>query len=106
MIDEKRLTQALQYLASTDEDCATLYAEKEAAEFKAQAIKDTLFMHLEGSVASRTAEAGTSKVYADAMAEYFNASRKFKAMENKRKTQTIVIDTWRSLNASRRTGNI
>jgi hypothetical protein len=99
MIDEKRLTQALTYLANTDD-------EMESAEFKAKATKDTVFRHLEGSVADRSAEAGSSQVYKEAMNDYFSLLRRYDAMKNKRATQIVVIDTWRSLNASRRTGNI
>jgi hypothetical protein len=106
MIDEKRLTQALTYLANTDEECASLRAEMEQAEFKAKAVKDTVFRHLEGSVADRTAAAGSSEVYKEAMNDYFSLLRRYDAMKNKRSTQIVVIDTWRSLNASRRQGNV
>jgi SOS response regulatory protein OraA/RecX len=107
MIDEARLAKALTYLATTDEPCAELRTDMERAEFKAKAIKDTLFRLTEGrSVADRQAEAGTAAQYTDAMDAYFDAMQQYEAMRNKRTTESIVVETWRSLNASRRQGNV
>jgi hypothetical protein len=106
MIDEDRLGLSLRYLATTDEKVADRRVEMERAEFKAKAIKDTLFRHLEGSVADRQAEAGASEEYRVAMDKYFEALREYEAMNNKRKTEAIVVDAWRSLNAARRQGNV
>lgn len=106
MISDKRLEQALTHLAKTDEPCAAARAEMERAEFKAKAIKDALFKRLEGSVADRTAEAGASDEYSAAMADYFAKLHEYEAMRNKRSTEAIVVDVWRSINASRRQGNV
>jgi hypothetical protein len=107
MIDESRLAKALTYLATTDEPCAQLRTDMERAEFKAKAIKDVMFRHIEGrSVADRQAEAGTAEEYTEAMDAYFDTMQKYEAMRNKRTTETIVVETWRSLNASRRQGNV
>jgi hypothetical protein len=40
------------------------------------------------------------------MNAYFDTMQKYEAMRNKRTTETIVVETWRSLNASRRQGNV
>jgi hypothetical protein len=106
MIDEDRLGLSLRYLATTDEKVADLRVAMERAEFRAKAIKDTLFRHLDGSVADRQAEAGASNEYKAAMEDYFAALREYDAMNNKRKTEAIVVDAWRSLNAARRQGNV
>jgi hypothetical protein len=37
---------------------------------------------------------------------YFTALQEFLAMKNKRSTESIVVDVWRSLNSSRNKGNI
>ena len=106
MLDEGRLHKALTFLATTDEPCARLRADMERAEFKAKAIKDALFRRLDGSVADRQAEAGSSTEYAEAMDAYFGVLQDYEAMRNKRATESIVVETWRSLNASRRQGNV
>ena len=106
MISEDRLHQALTYLATTDEPCAKLRADVGRAEFKAKVVKDAIFKRLDGSVADRTAEAGASDEHAAAMNEYFDVLERYEAMRNKRATEVVVVDTWRSLNASRRQGNV
>lgn len=106
MIDDTRLGQALTYLATTDEKAAERRTQMERAEFKAKAIKDAIFKRLDGSVADRQAEAGASVEYAAAMDEYFAALSQYEAMRNKRLTEAIVIDTWRTIQANQRKGNI
>ena len=106
MIDEARLAKALTFLATTDEEAANLRVDMERAEFKAKAIRDALFKHLEGSVADRQAEAGSSKQYAEAMSEYFEAMRQYEKIANKRKTENVMVDAWRSLNSNRRMGQV
>jgi len=106
LINESRLQKALTYLAETDEPAAVLRAESERAEYKAKAIKDALFLTFEGSVAERQAKAGSDKRYTDALDQYFDALKTSESMRNKRSTEVIVIDTWRSLNSGRNKGNI
>lgn len=106
MIDEKRLTRALKFLAETDEERAALQAEMKEAEFKAETIKDTIFVHLEGSVADRNAHAKISQQYQDAMQNYFSVFRAFRARENKKDTESVIVDVWRTEESSRRKGNI
>jgi hypothetical protein len=102
MIDEERLGNALTYLATTDEPCASLRADMERAEFKAKACKAAQFKLLEGSVADRNASAESSPETAAAYEQFFSAMYKYEAMKNKRATEAIVVDTWRSMNANRR----
>jgi len=102
MINEDRLHKALIYLSTTDEPCADLKMEVERAEYRAKATKDAVFLHSEGTVAERTAAAGIAKSYTDALDEYFEKMRAHDAMRNKRRTEEIVIEVWRSLESSRR----
>lgn len=102
MIDEDRLHQALTYLAITDESCAGLRADMERMEFKAKVVKASVFKLSEGSVADRNAIADTATETGAAYETYFATMHKYEAMKNKRATEAIVIDTWRSMNANRR----
>lgn len=105
-LTQDRMEKALRYLAETDEECAHLKTNVESFEFKAKAVKDAIFLRLEGSVAERNAQAGSSDDYNDAMDTYFGSLKEYEAMRNKRSTETIVIDVWRSLNSSRNKGNL
>lgn len=104
MIDDKRLEQALTYLATTDEPCAALRADMERAEFKAKVSKAAVVKLTEGSVADRNAAADTAQSTIDAYEAYFSVMHGYEAMKNKRATEAIVVDTWRSMNANRRQG--
>lgn len=107
MIDDKRLEQALVYLATTDEPSAALRADMARTEFKAKATKAAMFKLAEGSsAAAREAIADTSVEVGEAWEKHFKAMHEYHAMANKRSTESIVIDTWRSMNASRRMGNV
>lgn len=105
-VSTARMEKALHYLAETDEPCALLRADMERAEFKAKAVKDAMVKRLEGTVADRNAEAGASSEYTEAMEVYFDRLGKYEHMRNKRSTETIVIEVWRSLNSSRTKGLI
>jgi hypothetical protein len=97
---------ALTYLAETDEECAVLRADHARAEFKAKSIRSSLIISLVGSVADRTATAECSDDYGHAKRLEFDAFMLYEHMKNKRATECIVIDTWRSLNAARNKGQI
>lgn len=106
LINEDRLQKALIYLSTTDEPAAVLRADAERAEFKARAVKDTMFLHNDGTVAERSAKAGASDEYVQAMEDYFSALKLSDAMRNKRSTESVVVDVFRSLNSARTKGVI
>lgn len=106
MITTKRMEQALTYLAETDDKAAYHKAHVARTEYKAKAIKQSVFLHCTGTVAERTALADKSEQYKEAMSAYFEALREFEHVRNKRATEAIVIDVWRSVNSARNKGQI
>ena len=106
MINKDRLQAALKYLSKTDEPCAQARADHARAEFKAKSIKNAQFQAGDGSIADRNAVAETSEAYCTAKLVEFESFFEYEKLKNKRATEAIVIDTWRSLNAGRRTGQI
>jgi hypothetical protein len=105
-VTDERADKALRYLVETDESAAVAKTEMERAEFAAKAIKDAIFKRLDGSVADRQADAGASNEYALAMNHYFACMEIFEGLRNKRQTEALVIDVWRSVQANQRKGNI
>lgn len=103
-ITQQRMEEAIDYLADTDEPCAALRADMERAEFRAKRTEQAIFKISDGTVAERTADAKTSPDTEAAWEKYFTALQAHETMRNKRATESIVIDTWRSLNANRRQG--
>lgn len=104
MIPDARAEQALRYLAETDEPCADAKANMERAEYKAKAVKAAVFLHAQGTVAERQAEAESAQAHQDALSAYFDAVKAYSHLANKRETERIVMDTWRTVQANRRHG--
>lgn len=104
LIPDERLETALKRLALSDALVAELHAKVERAEFKAKAVKDSIFLRMEGAVAERQAKAGVSEEYGAAMDAYFTALQAHDTLKNERAREIIVIDVWRSLNSARNKG--
>lgn len=107
MISQDRMEKALTYLAETDEPYARARAlvnglERQKSVIKAEAtrrIKD-------GTQGAKEAMAYTSMEYQHHIAKIEAAETEMLLIQAKRDTEKTVIDCWRSLNASRRQGNI
>ena len=101
-ITQERMEQAIEYLADTDEPCAALRADVERAEWRTKRTKAAIFQISSGSVADRNAIVETSPDTEAAYEQYFKALAEFDAMKNRRATESIVFEAWRSLNSNRR----
>ena len=104
MISDERAEKALRYLVDTDESCALLKAEVERAEFAFKRTREAVFTHSSGTVAERQAEAVQ---HADTLAAHERLVAAIAAhakIANKRDTERIVMDTWRTIQANRRQG--
>jgi hypothetical protein len=107
IITRDQLEAALRDLSESDTPCARARADHARAEFKAKSIKNTFFrVYGNGSVADRWARAEIEQKYLDAREHEFEKFCEYEQLKNKRSTLSIVVDTWRSLNAGRRTGQI
>lgn len=104
MITDNRAEKALRYLAETDETCANAKAIMERMEYKAKAIRHQVFLMEQGTVAERTAKAEIDHDHQNALLKYFDALETYSAIANKRETERIVLDTWRTVSANRRQG--
>ena len=94
----------MHYLATTDEEAAALLADMERQEYKAKAIRHQVFLMEQGTVAERTAKAEVDHDHQNALLQYFDALETYNAIANKRETERIVLDTWRTVSANRRQG--
>lgn len=105
MISEERAEKALRYLVDTDEPCALAKAEMERAEYGWKATREAVFTHAEGTVAERQAIAATHHATKEAHERYCAAVALYAKMANKRETEKIVLDMFRTLSANRRMGS-
>ena len=108
MITEKRLEDALKYLADTDEENAKANAQ---VKYLDRLLKRKKALHITGNTSDKSVSAKeqtyyASDIYKDAVQELFNAEVEASTLENKRDKEGLVIDLFRTLEASRRKNNI
>ena len=108
MITEKRLESSLGFLSETDEQNAQLNANVKYLD-RLLKRKKALFITGEASLKSVSAKEQAfyaSDTYKNAVEELFQAEVKASTLENKRDKEGLIIDLFRTLEASRRKHNI
>ena len=104
MISEDRAEKALRFLVDTDEAAALAKAEMERAEFAYKRTREAVFTHSTGTVAERQASAMQHESTKDAHERFVQSIALYNKLNNKRDTERIVMDAWRTLQANRRQG--
>lgn len=108
MITEDRLEKALAYLARTDEESATAHAN---VKYLDRLLKRKKALHITQNSEAKSISAKeqafyASDIYKDAVDELFRTEVKASTLENKRDKEGLIIDLFRTLEASRRKHNI
>jgi hypothetical protein len=108
MISEQRLEKALSFLAETDETNAEANAN---VKYLDRLLKRKKALHITGNTEDKSISAKeqsyyASTIYKTAVEEIFTAEVKASTLENKRDKEGLIIDLFRTLEASRRKNNI
>lgn len=106
MISTERMELALKYLAETDEQFAELKTLVERSKLQMKSVFATIYLRVDGTVDERKSKAETHESHQETMQAYFTALKEYEHVRNKRGTESVVIDVWRSLNSSRNKGQI
>lgn len=106
-ISEERMEKALAFLAETDSE----YAERVGAvmryEFMLEAAEALAFKTSEATSAeARKQDAKLAEPVKKAQEDLIQATVERERVKAQRKRAEITIETWRSLNANRRVGNV
>lgn len=104
IISEAKLEKALNFLAESDAEYAQKKADLERSEIFRKRVRARLFLVSEGTVADRNAIAETGQDSEAADEGYLGCLKVFETLRAQRQRAEIVIDVWRSLEASRRRG--
>lgn len=105
MINENRAWEALQYLLKTADEIGDKKGALERTEIMRKRARKTIFLTCEGSsVAQREALAETSQNALEADEKYCAALVEYEKIKAKREVEQIVIDVFRTNEASRRRG--
>ena len=108
MISEQRLEKALSFLAETDETNAEANAN---VKYLDRLLKRKKALHITGNTEDKSISAKEQAYYASGtykttVEEIFSAEVKASTLENKRDKEGLIIDLFRTLEASRRKNNI
>ena len=108
MITEKRLEESLKFLSDTDEENAKANAQ---VKYLDRLLKRKKALHIAGNAVDKSISAKEqayygSDTYEKAIQELFEAEVKASTLENKRDKEGLIIDLFRTLEASRRKNNI
>lgn len=108
IVSDERLDRAMQFLATTDLECASRKSMVLRTEFMAKHTEALVYKALgnEGSVEDRKQAMRLDDRVVKAWDEHFNAVRDFESLKAQRERNVLVVDLWRSTNANRRMGNI
>lgn len=106
MISDDRLQKAMTYLAETDEPAAKAKALVEGLKIQEKTIIALAFLKSEGTNQEREMQARVDNEHILWRAKYAEAVADYELYRNKRKTEELVVEVWRSINANRRRGNV
>ena len=101
-----RAQKSIRYLAETDEPAAKARSLKDALDDQKKTILATEFLKHEGSQGERLKMAEASDTYKAHLQRLEFAIYDYEIYRNKRLTESLVIEMWRSENANRRNGNV
>jgi hypothetical protein len=108
VITEAEMERALRWMATTDVEFADWRVQMLRSEYLAEVAESLVYKSYgnEGSVEDRKKAAKASPEVKKAMEEHFGCVRGYEKLRAQRKSAELLIETWRSVNANRRTGNV
>lgn len=101
-ISEDRLQRSLTYLAESDEEFAKAKGFMEGMSKQEKTVLGMVFLEKTGTNQEREYQARTSNEYEEWRVKYQGAVCDYELYRNKRITETLIVDVWRSLNSNRR----
>lgn len=102
MISQDRLEKALTYLSTTDEPFAQARGLMEGISKQEKTVLGMVFLEKTGTNQDREYQARTSNEYEEWRVKYQGAVCDYELYRNKRITETMIVEVWRSLNSNRR----
>jgi hypothetical protein len=93
---------AMNFLAETDETYAEAKTNLLRSEILCKRIRARVFTFVEGNIETRKAQAEGHQEVVAADDEYIKATLAFESLKARRSRAEILMDVWRTLEASRR----
>ena len=106
MINYKDAETALNYLVNTDEEAGKAKALYDGLYEQRKTIRALQFLNATGSAAERTEKALASEEYQQHLVLIKGAQIDCEILKNKRSSNILIVDLWRSVNSNQKRGNI
>ena len=107
LVRDERVEKALHFLAETDQPSAELKAQIARCEYACKLARARMFLLSDRQgVEARKAEAESSHDVQQAEARLADTIVEAETLAAKRKTNALIVDVWRTCEASRRIGNL
>ncbi len=100
-LNDERVERALKHLATTDHALANAKKGMMSLEYAAKLAEHAVYLVTEGTAQERKATAESSTT-----AQYFDAVAAYEQCRAKREYEWLVVDLYRTVESSRRQGNI
>lgn len=104
IISEDRLEKALRMLATSDEPFAELKASMLRREYQMDLNRKKCFLVAEGNNEERKAQAEISPEVTERANLYYDTVAEYEKLKAKRATEELIVEVFRTLEASRRQG--
>lgn len=106
MISDERLDKALTFLVTTDEEAAKAKARMEGLRNQEKTHLGLSFLAAHGTMAEKEAHSRTSVEYKAWQKAMEDAVLEYEILKNKRNTEAMIVEVWRTLSANMRRGNV
>lgn len=106
LVEESRVDTALRFLAETDREVAAWRGSVLRTEYMAKCAEALAYKVLEGSIEDRKQASRLDENVKKAWSEHFDAVVAWEQLKAKREREFIIIELYRTEEASRRKGNI
>lgn len=106
MVTEEEMERALRWLARTDSALAEKRVAVLRTEYLATVAESLSYKVLEGTVEDRKRACKITPEVQAAMEKQFAAVLEYEKLRAQRKSAELLIETWRSVNANQRKGNV
>lgn len=105
-VTPEQVEKAIKYLAETDVPHARAKCLAKGLEAALKTVRAVGFIGAAGNNAEREHTAYASPEYKVALAAWQDACLDYETMQNKRERANLIVEMFRTLEASRRVGNI
>ena len=106
MIPEKRIEEALTLLAETDTEFGTLRGRCDGMDYRLKIEEAKGYLGAEGTQEQRKALARTASEYIKLVDQYQEERIAYLTLQARRKREELIIEVWRTQQASSRRGNV